>query len=160
MKVQTVDDIEYRVAYGTEWDSIMDLAWRTFLKFEAPEYSEEGIKNFRDFVTDETLFTMFKNGYYQVFVAVKASKIVGMISLRNTNHISLLFVDEECHRQGIGRGLISTLKEYMYREMGQITVTVNAAPYAEGFYHKVGFRDIGEKRITDGIIYTPMELII
>ena len=31
----------------------MKLAWNTFLKFDAPDYSREGIQNFRNFVNDE-----------------------------------------------------------------------------------------------------------
>lgn len=150
----------YRTAYEFEWEEIMELAWRTFEEFEAPEYPEEGIQNFREFVTDTTLKTMFRNGAYQVFAAFDEEKLIGMISLRENNHISLLFVDKEYHRCGVGRGLINYLRQYMYCEMGQTYMTVNAAPYAEGFYHKIGFEDIGKRQQVDGIIFTPMKLIL
>lgn len=154
-----MESYSYRAAYGREWEAIMDLAWRTFEEFEAPEYPEEGIANFRNFVTDETLKRMFSLGVYQVFVALDGQKIIGMISLRDECHISLLFVDSRYHRRGVGRGLIDHLKEYMSCEMGQTYMTVNAAPYAEGFYHKLGFADTGGRTLLDGIIYTPMKLI-
>ncbi len=48
----------------------------------------------------------------------------------------------------------------MYREMGQTSVTVNAAPYAVEFYHKVGFEDTDEEQTLAGITYTPMILNI
>ena len=35
-------------------------------------------------------------------------------------------------------------------------ITVNAAPYAVGFYHKIGFIDLEKEKTTDGIRYTPM----
>lgn len=138
----------------------MNLAWKVFQKYEAPEYTQEGINNFRDFITDDVLRKMFLKGEYQLFVALDGAVIVGIISLRNFNHISLLFVDEAYHRQGIGRGLIECLREYMYREMGQIIITVNAAPYAEAFYHKIGFKDRAGRMTKDGITFTPMELVI
>ena len=81
-----------------------------------------------------------------------------MITLRDSKHISLLFVDEKYHRRGIGRALMKYLTEYMVKEMGIRQVTVNASPYGVGFYHKLGFRDLRPEEQKDGIIYTPMEL--
>lgn len=153
-----MDGVIYRTANRSEWDICMDLAWRTFLKFEAPEYSAEGIDNFREFIRDDVLRTMFDNGSYLLFVAVYEKKIAGIISLRDRNHISLLFVDSRYHRQGIGAGLMQFLVEYMCTEMHQKCVTVNAAPYAVGFYHKMGFEDTAPEQLKDGIRYTPMIL--
>ena len=53
-----------------------------------------------------------------------------------------------------------TLTEYMYSEMGQTSVTVNASPYAVGFYHKMGFEDTDIQQLVSGILYTPMILYI
>ena len=155
-----MEEITYRAAYRSEWDICMDLAWRTFLKYEAPEYSDEGISNFKAFVYDDVLKNMFHNGSYQLFVAVKDGVIIGIISLRDNNHISLLFVESKHHRQGVGRGLINKLAEYLYTEMGQTSMTVNAAPYAVEFYHKVGFEDTGKEQESSGIRFTPMVLYI
>lgn len=155
-----MEEITYRAAYRSEWDICMDLAWRTFLRYEAPEYSDEGISNFKAFVYDDVLKNMFHNGSYQLFVAVKDGVIIGIISLRDNNHISLLFVESKHHRQGVGRGLINKLAEYLYTEMGQTSMTVNAAPYAVEFYHKVGFEDTGKEQESAGIRFTPMVLYI
>ena len=32
----------------------IDLIWTTFLQFEAPDYSEEGIKSFKDFIENRS----------------------------------------------------------------------------------------------------------
>ena len=93
-----------------------------------------------------------------MFVALDQGRIVGMITLRDSKHISLLFVDEKYHRRGIGRALMKYLTEYMVKEMGIRQVTVNASPYGVEFYHKLGFRDLRPEERKDGIIYTPMEL--
>lgn len=74
--------------------------------FEAQDYTQEGIKSFQDFITDSVLHRMFLMGSYQLFVACENNRVVGMISLRNETHISLLFVEAACHRRGIGRALI------------------------------------------------------
>lgn len=149
-----------RSAYREEWDDAMALAWKTFLQFEADVYTAEGIRNFEDFITDTTLHRMFVMGAYQMFVALDQKKIVGMITLRNGSHISLLFVDAQYHRQGIGRALIEHLREYLLSEAGVSRITVNAAPYGVAFYHKLGFHDLRPEEEKDGIRYTPMEFIL
>lgn len=151
---------QIRNAYREEWQDAMALAWKTFLRFEADVYSPEGVKNFENFITDSTLYRMFVMGAYQMFVAMDHSKLVGMITLRDTTHISLLFVDEAYHRRGIGRSLIGYLAEYLRTEVGAEHVTVNSSPYGVGFYHKMGFRDIRPEETKDGITYTPMEFIL
>ena len=151
---------QIRSAYQDEWDDAMALAWKTFLQFEADCYTPEGIRNFEDFITDTTLYKMFVMGSYQMFVALDGKKIVGMITLRNNSHISLLFVDGKYHRQGIGRALVEHLREYLLSETGIYRVTVNAAPYGVAFYHKIGFRDLRPEERKDGIIYTPMEFVL
>lgn len=151
---------QIRSAYRNEWQDAMALAWRTFLQFEADVYTPEGVKNFENFITDSTLHRMFVMGTYQLFIALDGNKVVGMITLRDMTHISLLFVDEAYHRRGIGRALINHLTDYLMTEMGIYRVTVNASPYGVGFYHKMGFHDLGPEEIKDGIIYTPMEFIL
>lgn len=151
---------QIRSAYQEEWDDAMALAWKTFMRFEADIYTDEGIRNFEDFITDTTLHRMFMMGVYQLFVALDRKQIVGMLTLRSASHISLLFVDEKYHRRGIGRALIEHLREYLLSEAGISKVTVNAAPYGVAFYHKLGFRDLRPEEERDGIKYTPMEFVL
>lgn len=151
---------EVRSAYRDEWDDAMALAWKTFLRFEADVYSPEGVRNFEDFITDTMLHRMFVMGAYQMFVALDAGKIIGMITLRNRTHISLLFVDEQYHRKGVGRALMQYLENYLLTEIGADRVTVNSSPYGEGFYHRLGFRDLRPREEKNGIIYTPMEFVL
>ncbi len=154
------DSFQIRSAYRDEWQDAMALAWKTFLRFEADIYSPEGVRNFQNFITDSTLYRMFVMGAYQMFVALDRNKIVGMITLRNSTHISLLFVDEAYHRRGIGRALMKYLTEYLLSEVGVSHVTVNSSPYGVEFYHKLGFKDVRPEEKRDGIIYTPMEFIL
>ncbi len=151
---------QIRSAYRDEWEDAMALAWRTFLRFEADDYSPEGVKNFENFITDSTLYRMFIVGSYQLFVALDGKKMVGMLTLRDGTHISLLFVDERYHRRGIGRALMQYLSNYLLTEVQASRVTVNASPYGVAFYHRLGFRDLRPQEKKDGIIYTPMEFVL
>ncbi len=139
-------------AAGCDWDDAMALAWRTFLRFEAADYEEEGIRNFLDFITDPRLERMFLLGEYKMLIAKAEGKIIGMITLRNVYHISLLFVDAEYQKMGIGKALVHAL----YQTAGAGKLTVFASPYGIPFYHRIGFKDTGREEIRDGIRYTPM----
>lgn len=152
--------IMVRCAYHSDWDGAMKLAWDTFVSFDAPDYSREGIENFRKFVNDEMLRNMFLAGHYQLFVATEGERYVGMLSLREKKHISLLFVDEMYHRHGIASALLTFVCKYALTEEGVEKLTVNSSPYAVGFYHKKGFRDLQSETVADGIRYTPMELTL
>lgn len=149
-----------RFAKADEWEEIISLVWKTFLEFESDIYSEQGIESFRQFVTDTMLKRMFDIGKYQVMVAHIREKIIGVIALRDENHVSLLFVDKDYHYHGVGRALVTEMSNYVRNELDKQRLTVNASPYAVGFYHKLGFRDLGEETQADGIIYTPMELLL
>lgn len=149
-----------RKARKEDWDDAMEVAWKTFLKFEAEDYTKEGMRNFLDFITDSTLYRMFLNHVYHMFVAVDRGKIIGMITLRNDTHVSLLFVDASYHRQGVGSCLMRTLWDFIRTELGKDTVTVNSSPYGREFYHSLGFWDLGPEVAKDGIRYTPMKRML
>lgn len=143
----------------SEWNESMSLCWKTFLEFEADEYTPEGVKNFFDFVTSTQVEEMYLNGNYKAVAAFDGNKIVGFLGFRNINHISLLFVNKEYHHQGIATMLIEFLVDYLV-SIGKSGATVYSSPYAVGFYHKLGFVDTDKEQMTDGITYTPMYLSI
>lgn len=157
--MQRQDSFQIRPATQEDWQPAMDLAWQTFMRFEAKDYSAQGIQNFKDFITGNSLFWMFMEGKYPLFVACDNEQIIGMISLRNENHISLLFVDERYHRRGIGKALMNYVFRFLEEENHCFRATVFAAPYGVGFYHRLGFVDISPEQERDGILYTPMECV-
>lgn len=150
-----MEDILISKALEQDWEPAMELAWKTFLKFESAEYGKEGTDHFLEFISDEKLFNMFLIGEYKVMVAKHLGKIVGVSSLRSGCHISLLFVDEKYHKKGIGRALLSAVqKEFL--QGSDMKLTVNAAPYAIEFYRRVGFIETDDLQHADGITFQPM----
>jgi len=166
-------------AVPDDWEAAMALAWRTFRKFEADDYPKEGVESFLKFISDSTLNRMFLLGRYRLWVAKDGETIVGLVSLREHNHISLLFVDEKYQHCGIGRALVAVVTEFLKEEPDERFLpeneenkildllyekepggfcTVFSAPYATEFYHKLGFRDTAGIQQNDGIIFTPMRL--
>ena len=45
MEIKRIDE--------TQIDNAIALSWTTFLQFEAPDYSEEGVWSFRDIIEDK-----------------------------------------------------------------------------------------------------------
>lgn len=141
-----------------DWDMAMQLAWDTFLVYEAPEYSKEGVKNFHDFVKGEELRSMFALGDYMAWGSFDENDVIGgVLGIRKHWHISLLFVESSLHHQGIATRLLRNAFEEA-KEQGVRELTVNSSPYAVGFYHRIGFKDLDHERLTDGIRYTPMSI--
>ena len=152
--------IDIRFIDSDEWEDAMTLVYRTFTRYDASMFDKEGIDHFRNFISDSFLKRMFEAGEYQVVGAYYYNRIVGVISLRNSCHISLLFVDGEFHRQGIGRRLVLTMADYARIKLHQGELTVNAAPYATDFYHSIGFTDTGTETSDHGIVFTPMRYVL
>ena len=151
------DRFGIRPVKNHEWDEAMRLAWDTFLIFEAPDYSLRGVYNFKNFIRDPLLKKMHTYGEYIAIGAFMDERIVGILGVRNVNHVSLLFVDRDHHHQGIATSLMESFFKDARKE-GITHVTVNASPYAIGFYHKIGFMDVSKEVEKDGIRFTPMRM--
>lgn len=147
---------EIRWARESEWSPAMNMIWRTFLEYDGKDYTQEGIKNFFDFITDNDLYTAFLRGEYQMMVALTQGRIIGVGSLRNKNHLSLLFVDGAYHHMGVGSAILIRLCDYLEREMGERYMSLKAAPYAVDFYRKLGFRIVRPEEEHAGIRVTSM----
>ena len=149
---------EIRRIKRSEWDLAMQLAWDTFLVYEAPEYDPEGVKHFHEFVKGDELRNMFALGEYYAWGAFDENDvIVGILGIRKHWHISLLFVEPRLHHQKIATNLLNTAFKAA-SEAGVNELTVFSSPYATGFYHKIGFVDIDHEKTNDGITYTPMRI--
>lgn len=126
----------------------------TFLKFEAPEYSKEGVENFFKFANYETIKENL-NKNMKMYVAKLNEEIVGVIGYRDNSHINLLFVLEEYQHNGIAKALYNLAIEDC-KNYGTQTVTVNSSPYAHDVYLKFGFVDDNKMQEVDGIKFYPM----
>ena len=61
----------------------------------------------------------------------------------------------------VSPGLNEKVVNYCKEKNGDnYKLTVNSAPFAIDFYHKIGFKDTGKEQIVDGIKFLPMQLSI
>ena len=131
-----------------EMNDALELVWRVFLEFEAPDYTSEGIEEFRKSIYDkEWLETRDFWGAYD------NEKLLGLIATKNYNHISLFFVDGKYHKQGIGRKLYDKIKSINDKEF----FTVNSSPYAHDVYKHLGFVDTNTEQCINGLKFYPMK---
>ena len=145
-----MEDIIIRDMKENELEEVISLVLDVFMKYEAPDYSEEGIEIFKSFVLDKEKIKALK-----ILVAEHNGKIVSMIAVRNNTHITLLFTHEEYHRKGIAKKLFETVKNELKK--GTI-MTVNSSPYAVEVYKRFCFEIEENEQIVDGIRFTKMRL--
>lgn len=141
--------MEIKKILQSEKASAMHFVWNVFLEFEAPDYVDEGINTFHDFINNEEAV----NGL-EIYGTYEKENLVGIIATRNNNnHIALFFVHGKYHRQGIGRKLFETVLKNSTSKI----ITVNSSPYAIEIYHKLGFMDSDIEQTKEGIRFTPMK---
>lgn len=133
-----------------EMKEALDLVWEVFLEFEAPDYTEEGIKEFRKCLDDSEWIN--NRDFYGAFD--DNNKILGVIATKDLNHIALLFVDGKYHRQGIGSKLYQKVKSLNPDSF----FTVNSSPYAHEVYKHMGFIDTNKEQCVHGLRFIPMRI--
>lgn len=145
----------------SELKAALTLVQRVFLEFEAPDYSDEGIQHFKQFISFDTITQQLAAQELTLWAYFSnEATITGLIAVRLPNHISLLFVDKTFHRQGIARQLMKTATTYCQTVHMATQLTLNSSPYALDAYHHLGFIPTGSQQEVDGIIFTPMKKIL
>jgi len=138
--------------HDDEADEACALAVAVFDECVAPLYGDEGRRGFLIFAQPAALLRRRGEGYV-TWVAASGPQIVGMLHVRDSCHVSMLFV--ECGRQGAGiaRALFETA---LARFVLVGPLTVNSSPNAVGFYERVGFCATAPEQIKNGIRFVPM----
>lgn len=137
-----------RRLYPEEIQAALDLSWEVFLQFEAPEYSKEGIWEFRKSLDDKE-----RTRKLQFYGAFDGGQLVGTLYMREPRHIGGFFVKADYHRKGIGRKLFETMR----RDYDQQEFTVNSSPYAVEVYRHLGFAQTDQEQTVNGLRFTPMK---
>lgn len=140
--------MDIRSIKKSELKDALELVWEVFLKYEAPAYSEEGIKEFKDSIGNPEFI-----GKMQLYGAFIDKKIIGVVATREKHHLSLLFVHDDYHNKGIGKALY----KYVVDLNSDNFFTVNASPYAKGFYEHLGFKCVVGEQCVKGIKFYPMK---
>lgn len=139
-----------RDIHEEEMKEALSLVWEVFLEFEAPDYTEQGIQEFKKCIDDEEWVK--QRDYYGAFD--ENNKILGVIATKDLTHISLFFVDGKYHKQGIGRKLYEKVKSLNPSNF----FTVYSSPYAHEIYKHIGFVDTNIEQVVNGLRFFPMRI--
>ncbi|GHV26711.1 hypothetical protein FACS18948_2900 [Clostridia bacterium] len=142
----TVDDIR----------PALDLALMVFMEYEASDYEPEGAVNFKsDIEWKAANLHLYLSGERLMFVAVADEKIVGVIESNRPEHINMVFVDGDYHRQGIATAMMEQMVCAL-KLRGSNDITINASPYGLPFFLHFGFVSTDSEQRKDGYVFTPM----
>ena len=152
------EEIVYRAMNPGEKSEVCRLVVASFDEFIAPNYSKEGIDEFSKYAQPDQLLKRSKENHF-VLVALTGDKTIGMIEVRNNDHISMLFVSKKFHRRGVGAELMRRSLEICQQEDKDLKeVNVYSSPYAVPIYEKMGFQQTEPEQIKNGIRFVPMVL--
>lgn len=150
---------QIRLMESGEEAPVCKLVERVFITNEASEISQQSISLFLSYANPVRMAERVAQDFCFVLVAVQADQLIGMIEVRNYNHIALLFVDDEHQRQGIASSLLEVAIEKCREKNATLRrITVNASPYGLPVYAHWGFHPIGEEIEVDGMLFTQMAL--
>jgi GNAT superfamily N-acetyltransferase len=135
---------------------VCSLVTRVFSDFVSHLYSPEGIKEFFRYADPALLSSRTQDNHF-VLVAELHGQIVGMIEMRNNNHISLFFIEGELQRKGIGKQLWrKALDTCLANRPDLAKITVHSSPNAVEAYQRLEFQAEGPEQIVNGIRFVPM----
>ena len=153
------ENIIYELLKLEEIEPYSIMISNVFNEFVGKDYSENGNKTFMEFIEPKIIMERFNNKINQFFVAKNNNEIIGILEIKDNNHISLFFVKKEFHGQGIGKTLFGNFVEILKQNCNNEikTITVNSSFFAEKIYAKLGFIKTGDIQEKNGIRYIPME---
>lgn len=151
--------IEFKRLHNGDIQNALNLVWSVFQEFEAPDYSEQGVREFEGFINIYSIIKMMDRKEIAFWGCYYNAALVGVIATIGKSHISLFFVQKEYHRQGIGRQLFQAMIDACKNDDSIKRFTVNSSPYATEVYHRLGFVDTDKEKTVNGIRFTPMEYL-
>jgi len=95
----------FRLVQPGEEDQVYELVLLAFDAFVAPDFPPEGVQEFLKYARPEALRQRWSGSEHFALLATQGEQVVGMIEIRNHDHVSMFFVAPAHMGQGIGRAL-------------------------------------------------------
>jgi predicted GNAT family N-acyltransferase len=126
----------------------------------APTYSDQGNHEFYKYIDLEAIDKRFNVDHWML-KALDDGKLVGIMEIRKNEHLSMLFVDSDHQRQGMGRKLLTAaISKIKAENPDQTTITTHSTPNAVPAYERLGFIRMSEEQNVNGIRFVTMEKTI
>jgi GNAT superfamily N-acetyltransferase len=99
--------------------------------------------------------------YFRHWVACDQDQVIAVAGLRDNAHLYHLFVAREWQGCGVGRTLWQHVMAAALTPGNPTTrFTVNSTVHGQPFYERVGFTVTGPLTQRDGMVYTPMVMLL
>ncbi|KKB37794.1 GNAT family N-acetyltransferase [Bacillus thermotolerans] len=139
-----------------EAQEVSQFVYGVFDKFIAPDYSDEGICTFKKINEPGAIEKRNRENHF-VLIAMLDNVMAGVIEIRDSRHISMLYVDGKYQNRGIAKSLLTSALDKIRKQHPKLDViTVNSSPYAIKAYEKLGFQRIDEEQVVQGLRFVPM----
>ena len=140
-----------------EFIKVSEFIWDIFEDSISGLYDSLGREVFFDYIHPEKLRERYEEiqRFSQVLV-LREGEIVGWMEVRDSFHISMLFVKKKIQRQGIGRKLV-TLAEENAIFNGNRFITLNSSPNSIGAYISMGFAQQSDLCMINGVKFFEMK---
>ena len=146
-----------RMESGEE-EKACKLIQDVFGEFVAPLYEREGVDEFLRYIDPKLMAERSRSNHFTL-LAEDSGNLVGIIEVRDFNHVSLLFVAKKAQRRGIAKQLLNEGLEISRRNSPDLSeVSVHSSPNAVEAYERLGFEAEGPEKLVRGIRYIPMRL--
>jgi GNAT superfamily N-acetyltransferase len=150
--------IKYRRMTQGDETKVSEFISVVFNEYVAPGFSQDGIDEFMKYIKPHAIESQLKENHF-AFIAKLGEKIIGIIEVRNNNHVALFFVDGHFQRKGIGKKLLEKAIELCSSNDSKISkITVNASPNSIIAYETMGFESTDVEQCINGIRFVPMAL--
>ena len=94
-----------------------------------------------------------------VLTARSGANLIGIIEIRDYDHVALLFVRPLFQTQGVEKTLLRQAVDICSKSHKDLEkITVNSSPNAVAAYEKMGFAATDAEREVNGIRFRPMKL--
>lgn len=150
-------EITYRPGTLDDAECISKLILDSQRKHCFHEYTEEGQKLMLRLCGVKAIrFYIARDDVY--YVALNHGNLVGVVGIRDTNHLAHNFVDDDFHRNGISKELWRLATEECEKRGNKGSYELRASTYAIPVYEKWGFVQTAPTDQEYGITSTPMGL--
>lgn len=149
-----LENISYRLIKSGEEKDAFSIVDRGFDSFIRKDFTAEGADEFFRAI-QYMIFNKPPNHF--TMIALSESEIVGVIVVKEYDHVSVFFVEPSLMGQGIGRGLLENSLTICRQNKADLKeIDVNSSPWAVPVYQKLGFKSDGPEQEVNGIRFTRM----
>ncbi len=150
-------EISISKATVNDINQLIDFIRSVYDQAVAQCYSVEGNEEFYKYLDHDWLRKRLESDHW-ILKATELDKLLGIIEIRNNQHLSMLFVATDNQRQGIGKKLLQSAIDLIKKENPQQnTLSVHSSPNSTTAYAKMGFEPTSDEQSANGIRFTSMQ---